>query len=74
MCNACVCVCDPADPVSGVRNDPDAATVSIQDEDGKSYYTPQEVRRCTVLGLSVCLPICLSVCMDVCLSVCLSVL
>ena len=56
---------DPADPVDVVIIDPDAATVSIQDEDGKV------ITLCTdMVCLSVCLSIHLSVCVSVCLPVC----
>ena len=63
---------DPADPIDEVIIDPDAATVSIQDEDGKVITL---CRNCKdMVHLSVCLSVCLSICLSVCLSVCLSAL
>ena len=59
---------DPADPVNVVMINPDAATVYIQDEDGKVITL---CRNCKdMVCLSVCLFIYLSVCLSVCLPVC----
>ena len=60
---------DPADPVNVVVINPDAATVSIQDEDGKVITL---CRNCKdMVHLSVCLSVCLSVYPSVCLFACL---